>query len=155
MITNRTAGDVSSAEEIRQKYQALNDWTGLTADEVLQLERGTYSINTLNRVENAVENLKNSFNAMGYIVSVVTKIWQHSEIMQVADLDRYLSNIQTLRNVLTLYQTTPQVPNGFSPHTKANDIEKILVDIESIIFKIKAVFIHSGTTYSGMEGIRL
>ena len=70
LIYDRTESDVNAAEDIRAKYQALADWSGLTDEEISQLERGMLTNVTLNRVEAAVQTLAAELNAAGYPAAV-------------------------------------------------------------------------------------
>ena len=66
MIFDRTAADVEEAIRIRkEKVQKMQD---LTEEEINILERGTLTINTLNRIEEKQEELKNLFEQDFYFV---------------------------------------------------------------------------------------
>ena len=80
LIYDRTESDVNAADDIRAKYQALMDWSGLTDAEISQLERGTLTNVTLNRVEAAVQTLAAELNAAGYAVAVDAILKGHSGI---------------------------------------------------------------------------
>ena len=70
LIYDRTESDVNAAEDIRAKYQALADWSGLTDEEISQLERGMLTNVTLNRVEAAANQLAAELSAAGYPAAV-------------------------------------------------------------------------------------
>ena len=70
LVYDRAEDDETSAATIRSTYQALGNWSGLTDAERAQLERGTLTYNTLNRVESAVKTLAAALTAAGYPVEI-------------------------------------------------------------------------------------
>lgn len=70
LIYDRTESDETASAAIRKSYQTLGNWSGLTDAERAQLERGTLTYNTLNRVEAAVKTLASALTSAGYPVSV-------------------------------------------------------------------------------------
>ena len=70
LIYDRTESDETASAAIRKSYQTLGNWSGLTDAERAQLERGTLTYNTLNRVESAVKTLAAALTAAGYPVTV-------------------------------------------------------------------------------------
>lgn len=77
LIYDRTQSDIDSALSIRGKYQALGDWSGITADEIEQLKRGTYScFDDMNRVDAAVRTIGEQLTAAGYPVRYTSPVPQ-------------------------------------------------------------------------------
>lgn len=77
--------------------------------------------------------------------------WYHSDIPQTNELNAYLQNVRWLREAMALLPNTPEVPDdmeGFT-FTEANNIEKILVNIEAIINLMLSSIIYSGEIFSG------
>lgn len=70
LIYDRGESDITAAKEIRTAYQALGKWETVTDAEKAQLERGTLTYNTLNRVELAVTTLAAELNSGGYPVEI-------------------------------------------------------------------------------------
>lgn len=77
--------------------------------------------------------------------------WYHSDIPQTNELNAYLQNVRWLRESMALLPNTPEVPYDMEGLTfaEANDIEMILVNIETIINLMVASFIYSGEIFSG------
>lgn len=103
--------------------------------------KGAYNYSDLNRVELAVAELSEELG-----LSLVTKTdWQEWDIPKQADMDRFLSNIQAIRSWGTPLTTTPTAPGSMRglSHKEANDIEKILNDIDisaSALFRCGELF---------------
>ena len=77
--------------------------------------------------------------------------WYYSDIPQVNELNAYLQNVRWLRESMALLPNTPEVPcdmEGFT-FAEANDIEMILVNIETIINLMLSSIIYSGEIFSG------
>lgn len=151
LIFDRTSADRIAVDEILQRYQS-GDWSLVTSEEKEQLERGTYTYNTLNRVESAVRDLAAVLTSYGYNVKVSTKTnWGAQDYFNEENLQRYLENLDTLKNVFYTYATTPITPLLVDMFfiDAANSIEKILFDIEDLITKLSKGFRKMGTFSMG------
>ena len=134
MVTDRTAADVA----------ALN-------------AKGTYNATDLNRVGQAVLIVAQALAKLDIIVNVAPKTnWSIGEIPTVAEMKRYSMDISNLRNIINLFPLPLDDPLPYAPATmngltydKANDIEKILIDLSNVADKIMQSFIYCGTVYSG------
>ena len=165
LITDRTQADVSHLRAQREKI--LNEgWAALSEAEQMEYLaglKGGYNATDLNRVTHAMEYLVERIRSFGYAVNYEkVKVphtetglddytWYHSDIPQTNELNAYLQNVGWLREAMVLYPNTPEVPadmEGFT-FTEANDIEQILVNIETIINLMVASFIYSGELFSG------
>lgn len=121
--------------------------------------KGAYNYTDLNRVETACMELKNILTSLDYYIPEMTfkTDWSVSDGALMNELDnnfeRILSNIKTLRASYYTLPNTPATPdtisNGKLDYIKANDIEKILFDMNSIILSMKANFRYSGTFNAG------
>ena len=67
-----------------------------------------------------------------------------------SDLKRYIDNVALLRNAVTVFESTPEVPLSMTGLTTsaANDIEQILLDIERVLDAIVESWFFSGDLYS-------
>ena len=109
MIFDRTQNDVDTAIILRrekvQKFQAL------TESEIATLEKGMLTINTLNRIENKQEELKNLFNEIGYWnTPIANKVWSENDIFSADEFQRILNNTNILRQAFLVYKATPNTP---------------------------------------------
>ena len=146
MITDRTAADVNTAAALRLKIQSGQT---LTENEQGIFERGACTITMLNRVENAQKYLAEVLNGHSYKVSITNKTWQNNQIFEYADYIRLLDNESTLKNAFAVYKDTPKTPDYLYGWQEANDIEKILIDIEALIGEMKKNFKKCGTFKCG------
>lgn len=158
-ILDRTSDDVKRWRVLRDKgWGAMTDserleWLG----EVVQTptaSKGMYTHNDFNRVESAVSSLSKRLNDIGYNFSdiVVKTDWSYADGQPTtADMERYFGNIRRLRNCFVVYPDTPEVPsiNRKLDYRIANDIEKILYDIDEIIIKGNASWYFTGEVFSG------
>lgn len=121
--------------------------------------KGSYNNTDLNRVETAVGQLAELLNAAGWDLSLTTKTdWAAAseaapaqDIPTASDMARYLGNIAAIRHALAFYRTTPAVPDSmdFLTWQKANAIERILADAETLINNMLATRVFSGELYAG------
>lgn len=133
MIYNRTQADIDTAIAIRARLQSGDT---LTEADINVLERGTLTINTLNRIEQKQTELKELFNSIGYwdTDDIVNRQWHYDDFFKRADFDRILANLEILQNAYYIYANTPNVPNAnYRRFETINAVEKILADLEKMI----------------------
>lgn len=148
MIFNRSQEDVSKAQAlIMEKVQKF---IPLTDNEILTLEKGTLTINTLNRIETKQQELKNLLNEIGYWdTDVVNKEWNSTEIFNIAEFQRILENENILRKAFFVYKHTPDTPEALYYFQNINDIEQILNDIDVMINNVKSHYKECGNFECG------
>lgn len=151
MIFDRTQNDVDTAILLRDTK--VKKFETLTESEIATLEKGTITINTLNRIESKQEELKNLFNDMGYWNTPTTnKTWDFSGIFKGEEFDRILNNLEILRKAFFAYKNTPDIPNNnYRKYQTINDVEKILYDLDVMINDIKSYYKECGTFECGVE----
>lgn len=118
------------------------DWRNKTA-------KGFYNATDLNRVGHNVDYLSGLLGGYGYSVTVSPKVnWQISEIPRISDMDAYLADVEALKSVF--YGTVP-LPDTMDDLTVegANNIERLLCEIEQNIHNMTAAWHYSGELYSG------
>jgi hypothetical protein len=148
MIFDRTQEDIEKAYELRSKLQ---NGDSLTESEIALLERGTLTINTLNRIEEKIIQLKPLLDEMDYrSKSISSRIWDYEDYFKQSDFERILQNIFNLRTASILYEDTPPVPeNNYRKYSVINDVERILYDLEEIINEILSNYRECGNTECG------
>ena len=77
--------------------------------------------------------------------------WANGNIPRKDDLDTYLDDLRRIRAALAVMDTTPSAPGSMDYLTwaKANDIEKILVDVDDALGRLLRSPFYSGEIYSG------
>lgn len=158
MIVDRTLLDVERWRELRDKGWSRmtpverQEWMGEITP-IPSATRGMYTHNDLNRVERAVEATVDRFKEAGYeLPSMVIKTdWTHRDKPQIEDIDRYYNNVSLLREFLVVYPKTPKSPSVDKPlnYEMANNIEKIIVDVNNIITGIMTSWFYAGDVMSG------
>ena len=166
LVYDRTEDDVTSSAAIRSTYQALGNWPGLTTAERAQLERGTLTYNTLNRVEQAVKTLAAALTSAGYPVEVTPVLkgsksedreWQEGDIVRRAQWAAYLDNVQKLRDAYYTLAETGELPKPEDKlgYVGANNIEKVLADIDLLIGWMKSSYRRCGAFRAGNNAAHL
>lgn len=131
----------------------------LTADEAnayFMGLKGCYNAVDLNRVESKVRELASRLDGYGYRNKIITYTrWKIADIVHYSDVARYLANIAMLKRIYHVYPTSPPVPTvkQWIGYIQANAIEKILVDIESLVDLMIQTFISSGTIKSDEKNL--
>ena len=150
MIFDRTQNDVDTAIILRrEKVQTFQE---LSENEVATLEKGTLTINTLNRIEEKQEDLKGILNDMGYWNTPITnKVWGENDIFNVVEFQRILDNTNVLRQAFFVYKGTPNTPPISYYWDDINALEKILYDLDVMINDIKSNYRECGTFECGEE----
>lgn len=152
-LTAVTAAGVSTNYALTLYYGLLSLITDRTrADVVNQTDKGFYNASDLNRVGAAVQYVAERFAAQGYAVTVHTKTdWLASDIPTASELETYRQNIAALRALLAVMPATPETPDSMAglTYTEANDIERILLDLDSLLTNAAAACYQSGELFAG------
>lgn len=155
-ITDRDENDVTHAKELIDKIKS-DGWEALSEDEQAEYLaglRGCYNIiEDVLRVENEVDRIDTELTSLGYLREVNVKTdWQRGDIFDSDNAARYLQNVKKLRGSFAVKPSTPQTPDSFKPYNNANDIEKILCDVDGLINNMQSAFIPCGTRECGQTG---
>lgn len=125
LITDRTQSDVSNGTE-----------------------KGYYNTSDLNRVSEAMEYLVEQLWNNGYSVPGYVKgpVWSVEDIPTPDQMEQYLTSVSSIRAVVNVLKPTPNTPDSMENLTyeEANNIEQILLDVETMLNAIVAVFPKSG-----------
>ena len=152
LITDRTAADVSRWKELRDK--GFDAMTAAERAQWLGNMKGAYGYTDMNRVEGAVAYIAQKLTALGYPFSPTVKInWSMEDIPTKADMTRYFGNVASLRTQLPVYtgiSTAPSAGDSMD-YSKANDLEKVLLEINYRVDMIPESWIYSAEIFSGEE----
>lgn len=152
LITDRTEADVA-----RAKALAAKGWDAMTDAEKTEWSgnlKGAYNISDIIRVTAAMEYLTDLLRSYGYNVDyqpvsithadgTTDGTWQETDEPTYSQLEQYRLNVAAVRAVLAMMPTTPDTParivassvgatDGLT-WSGANDIERILLDVDTII----------------------
>lgn len=150
LITDRTAADVA-------RWKTLHDkgWEAMTAEEQAEWVadmKGSYNYTDMNRVESAVKELEDRFLQKGIRLSLTTKTdWTRTDWPTKSDMNRYYRNVAAIRGAVAVNLNTPAAPTTGTllNYIKANDIEKILLAVDTWLNRTDAIQMYSGDLYLG------
>lgn len=127
--------------------------------ETLVTNRGagaSYNALDLNRVNEAFVYLRDKMNGeFGFNLDLFIKTdWTRYDLGQIGAqslMEAYRQNVVKIRAAITQRATTPQAPSSmrFLNHQGANDIERILQDVEWLLVNAAAAWHFSGEIYGG------
>lgn len=137
LVYDRTEQDVEMARAQRGK--------------VLTPLKGCYNATDMNRVAAAVTEIAAELNSAGYAVTVNPRTYAESDIIRRSDFAAYLANVQTLRDAIAVRASTPELPaaNAKLDFVGANNIEKILADLDELLGWMKYSQKYCGTFAAG------
>ena len=151
LITDRTSADVERWRTLHDKgWSAMNE---AERAEWLAEMKGRYTYTDLNRVESAVAVVSERIRELGYEhprLTVKTN-WTRSDCPTKDDMDRYFGNVAALRGAVAVLPGTPATPTtkGKLDYQMANDLEKILVNVDEVATKIQRAWCYAGDIYFG------
>lgn len=124
-----------------------------TKDLYDKTEKAYYNATDLNRVESATEYISKLLKLYAYFKEdlMCKKDWLMEDYPTESEMIRYLCNIQKLIDSFCLREDSPTLPitmNNLDIY-KANDIEKILYDLNILIENMASQFVYSGEIFSG------
>lgn len=151
LITDRTNADVQRWKELHDK-----GWDAMTATEQtewLNGMKGAYKHTDLNRVESAVEALQERLIKLGRLDTPLTvkTDWTRTGYPTSADMNRYFGNVEALRVAVGVNLNVPSAPTiqeRFN-YDKANNLEKILVAVDTWVSGAESAINYSGEIYAG------
>ena len=154
LITDRTTADFARWEYLRNK--GFENMTVIERAEWLTGNmKGAYNKSDLNRVGEALNYLRDRLATAGYI-SYTTNFnaktnWNISSIPTAEDLTYYLKCVSNIREAMAQFESTPPAPTdtGALNIEEANNIEKILIDVEILINNMLAARHYSGDVFAG------
>lgn len=153
LVTDRTGADVTRWLSLRNK-----GYENMTAAERAEWDagnmKGAYNVSDLNRVGSALNYIRDLLADTGYMhpAAYTAKTnWTAADIPTAADLSTLLSHVRTARGAFAVMPSTPPVPgdSGGLSYEEANNIEKILLDIDQLITNMLAARYFCGDLYSG------
>lgn len=154
LITDRTYSDVIRWRTLRDKGYA-----NMTAEERAEWDtaqmKGAYNPPyDMNRVGAALNYLRELLELAGYLPTGVFNAktdWTAADIPTIEDLTKYLNCVSTIRDALSQFPTTPAAPKNLArlDYQEANNIEKILLDVDRLITNMSAALCYCGELFSG------
>ena len=148
MIFDRTQEDVKKAMSLIESK--VKQFRELTESEIEILEKGTLTINTLNRIEDKISEVKELINEIGYWnAKIYTNSWNYLETFTGTNFFILLSSISDLVKAFYVYSDTPSVPSASYHYSVFNALEKILYDLSSRIEDMRGRFRQCGTFQCG------
>lgn len=154
LITDRTAADYNRWLTLRNKgFANMTDTE--KADWLTGTMKGAYNKADLNRVGECLNYLHDKLKDAGYINYLNTFTaktnWTIASIPTTADLTHYLKCVSHIREAMTQFATTPPTPadTGGLNYEEANNIEKILIDVETLINNMLAARVYCNDVFAG------
>lgn len=168
LITDRTEADFNRAMAL-----AAKGWDAMTDAEKAEWRanpKGAYNVSDLNRVTAAMEYLTDLLRGYGYNVDyqpvsithadgTTDGTWLETDEPTYSQLERYRLNVASVRAVLAMLPTTPETPARIVASSVgatdgltwagANDIERILEDVNDSINRMEKTWFYSGEIYCG------
>jgi len=149
-VTDRTQDDVLRAKELNAK--GWENMTEAERTEWLNGLKGAYNVSDLNRVGHNVACLAEVLADLGHIVSVSPKTdWTAEDIPTQAQMATYLNNVKALKDG---FYGTIDLPETMDKLTVegANNIERLLCEIEQNIRNLIEAWFYCGELYCGELG---
>ena len=157
-VTNRTQADVERWNVLRVKGWSnmteaeRQEWMG-NIDVTPSAARGMYTHNDLNRVESAIDVILKRFKEIGYSVPDlnIKKDRDHTSKLLDSDVEEFFYKISVVRGLLPVHPSTPRspYPGEKMDYKLANDIERILLDVDEISTKFTQSWHFVGELFIG------
>lgn len=118
-------------------------------DIINKTKKSYYNVDDLIRINDWIKLLS---DYLGLGLKIET--YSLGQIITLDNINLILNNIQTLKDNWYVANDTPYTPiaNGYN-YKSANDVEKILSDLNDFKVSVESDFKYSGTFYSGEEVI--
>lgn len=145
LIIDRSAEDVARVKTINSKD--LEQWTQSERDEYLLASmRGAYNASDLNRVGQACEYLYDLISGYGYDIPGYVPLRTDWTIYDVPTQSEMSTYVNTIRSFKSLWSAITDVPSSMDhiSHNDANNIERLLKEVDAQIALVSSIYIRSG-----------
>lgn len=152
LVTDRTQADVNRVKQIAEKIKNGTASESELAEFNSAAMKGSYNASDLNRVGAAMQYVADRLGEFGYDVSIDQKLdWTSVDWPTPETMGTYLADLEELRSKFAIMQTTPTVPEDMEKltYTEANNIEKILEDIDVLLTRSAQAWFYAGDPFSG------
>lgn len=159
LVTDRTQQHVSRILNLMQQIAGgtatqaeIDEFLANRGDGDTDTWKGAYNYTDLDRVGAAVTRITERLVSTGiYIATVGKSDWTEEDYNNVEALDYYLKDISLVRGAIAVTSDTPPVPDDLQGlyWWEANNIEKILEDVDYLITNMMQAWYYSGDLYSG------
>lgn len=158
LVTDRTAEDVNRLRELTQK--ALTGSEETFAERLSEEEReewislnnkGAYNASDLNRVAVACAEIYSALAEAGYEVPAyypTPSDFETEDVPHKTMMGWYIGNIAAIKNVFDAETDIPTTMDGLD-YYGANAIERLLLEVDSLLQRVKLNFLYSGEVCSG------
>lgn len=118
--------------------------------------KGNYNVSDFKRIQDWQIYIKEKLNEMGYYVPA---LWIHEEwdidyLPRLSEINKIKNNLQILKDSFYDIPNTPEVPSqsrNAINFGEANDIEKIMVDMDLLIQKIELAYRYADFLFAGED----
>lgn len=159
LVTDRTQQHVSRILNLMQQITGgtatqaeIDEFLANRGDGDADTWKGAYNYTDLNRVGAAVTRITERLASAGiYIATVGKSDWTEEDYNNAEALDYYLKDISLVRGAIAVTSDTPPVPDDLQGlyWWEANNIEKILEDVDYLITNMMQAWYYSGDLYAG------
>lgn len=149
LITDRTVADAQRKREL-----AAIGYDNMTADEKTEWNaglKGAYKYTDLNRVGQACADMYAALIAAGYGVPGYVALptnWTRNDRPTPSDLQTYLATVAAIKAALPTSTTIPATMKNLTAEG-ANNIERLLLEVEDILDRLQSIYVRSGMYQSG------
>ena len=149
LIFDREQADVDRYNLLRSKLKA-GTASASERTEYNGTPKGGYKAADLNRVGTAINTVASDLTAAGYPYDPQAKTnWANNSYFLASDMTTYLAKVQGLRDLLTVWTTTPAVPADVATYQQANAIEQIIADVNTLYHNMVDAYFYMGDLYMG------
>lgn len=114
--------------------------------------KGAYNYTDLNRIEQWCEYIAEQLNLYGYKVNITTNIefydWDMEDFPTRETMKTIRDNVEKLKEAFIAFTNVPDSLEKMT-YEKANNLEKVLHELDILINNMIASFYYSGEIYSG------
>lgn len=155
LITDRTQNDVDRLKDLKEKMLKNGGISALTVEEQAEyfnsVVKGSYNYTDLNRVSDACAYIYNLLIQSGYIISnyqTLKNDWVLTDIPTLTEMNKYTTTLTALKQTLSASQQIPDTMR-FLNFSNANNIEKLLVELNDIYDLLLKSMFYSNEVYCG------
>ena len=154
LVTDRTYSDVLRWRTLRDKGYANMTDAERTEWDTAQMKGAYNPPYDMNRVGAALNYLRDRLADARYLepdAFTAKTDWTAADVPTKEALTKYLKCVSTIRDALSQFPTTPAAPKNLArlDYQEANNIEKILLDVDRLLTNMLEARCYCGELFSG------
>lgn len=122
----------------------------MTVDEIMMVDLSlVFDEFTMPTLDECLAMFPSYFDGTTIVKDTSPNVWHEQDIPTPAQMVTWLGNIEKIRSAFAVYPSTPKTPAAVKSYTQANDVERIIYDVNELMAKTQSQVVYAGEIFAG------